>query len=78
MALRKTYNKFGFLKTVSNPKGTKAPVTVAERINDSRGRMVKSNYTAYNKKRTVGYGKSAEKLAERLAKKGHKRATILD
>lgn len=71
VTLRKQY-KSGYLSKVSNPKGKKASIYIAQ------GRKGFSASYSKTNKGISGSSKSAEGLAIRLAKRGHKIVTFRD
>ena len=71
MVLKETYKR-GYLVKITNSKGTKAPVIVAEGVSGFHARYAKTNRLINVK------GRGAESLARRLAKSGHKTVTIFD
>jgi len=70
-------NPFGFLGTVTNPKGTKPLVKIGE-TNRGFTASVKPKDGNWNKAKVIGVSNNAEELAVKLALKGHKRVEIID
>jgi len=74
MVIKKTYTKKGYLRSVSNTVGKKKDVQIGLGLKGWNAVYAGS----YRRVKGIKPSKSAEALAGRLAKKGHKRATILD
>lgn len=70
--LKSTYEN-GYLSSISNPKGKKKSVYVAEGL-----KGYSANYSKSFRKVRNSSGRSAEALARRLAKRGHRRVYIKD
>lgn len=74
-----TRDKFGFVNRVTNPKGTLAPVRIAESADEEKGGAFAAikDQGDLNKQRVIARSDDAEGLAQRLAIKGHKSVRIL-
>lgn len=72
--MQEYYDQSGFLQAVKNPKGKKGNAYIFQGMRAG----FSAAYVSGSKPIKTGYSRSAEGLARKLAKKGHKVVTFRD